>query len=486
MKIFDFLKELTTIITPSKIKSTRHITGNLKRLYAALNEAPVDENELINKLGFQKAYYWKLSKQLKERLLIQLFFVEVDTEIRKNYLKAHLNYAIATILFGLGARKLGAKIAEDILPVAIDYEFTDIAYWFSRAMRYHYAAIPGNQKKFEYYTELTEQLQENMYAEDLAELKLSEVIIHFVQSKAPKETTIKLVQKNIASLNLFKETPTYKFRLFYYNLLVSEKELLYDEPGLIEVCDQSVAFFLNKPKQTPNATIFSFLFKKIPAQIHLADFEAVKASIEHGLSIVHPFDHNWNNLQQYHVIWCFHAGHYAQTIQILQQVYSQERKQDKSIEESWKIYEAFIYYFIESKVMELDSLPPFKIYKFLNSVPIYSKDKVGFNVAIKILEILFLLHTGDRGRRRIIDKTKSLKEYIRVHLSKRKDVARSRIFLKMLLLLPSSSFAKGVVAHKAKPFIKELKSKPLNVARQIKELEIVPYEVLWEMVVGEL
>ena len=56
----------------------------------------------------------------------------------------------------------------------------------------------------------------------------------------------------------------------------------------------------------------------------------------------------------------------------------------------------------------------------------------------------------------------------------------------MLLCLPAASFHKKAVLRKADKYWKKLKDVPLEKANQSVELEIVPYEMLWEFVLEGL
>ncbi len=125
----------------------------------------------------------------------------------------------------------------------------------------------------------------------------------------------------------------------------------------------------------------------------------------------------------------------------------------------------------------------FRIKKFLNEVPTYSKDKRGNNITILILHILLLLQQRKYGE--IIDRVESLKTYSHRYL-RQDDTFRSNCFIKMLLQLPAASFHKKGVIRKAKKYWEKLQSVPLKKANQSVELEIIPYETLWEFVLNSL
>ena len=124
-----------------------------------------------------------------------------------------------------------------------------------------------------------------------------------------------------------------------------------------------------------------------------------------------------------------------------------------------------------------------RVNKFLNEVPIYSKDKRGTNITILILHILFLLQQGKYGV--IIDRMESLKTYAHRYLRK-DDTYRSNCFIKMLMQLPAADFHKQGVIRKAQKYWEKLQAVPLEVANQSAEIEIVPYEMLWEFVLESL
>ena len=56
----------------------------------------------------------------------------------------------------------------------------------------------------------------------------------------------------------------------------------------------------------------------------------------------------------------------------------------------------------------------------------------------------------------------------------------------MLLQIPACSFHKAAVERKTAKFLNRLKGMPLDVAKQSHEIEIIPYEELWELVIDSL
>jgi len=56
----------------------------------------------------------------------------------------------------------------------------------------------------------------------------------------------------------------------------------------------------------------------------------------------------------------------------------------------------------------------------------------------------------------------------------------------MLLQIPLANFHKKGVLRKSQKYYDKLKATPLEVANQIHEVELIPYEDLWEFVIESL
>ena len=75
----------------------------------------------------------------------------------------------------------------------------------------------------------------------------------------------------------------------------------------------------------------------------------------------------------------------------------------------------------------------------------------------------------------------ALKTYSHRYLRKN-DTFRSNCFINMLLQLPLANFNKIALKRKANKYWEKLRSLPLEEAKQSVEIELVPYEKLWEYV----
>jgi flagellin-specific chaperone FliS len=121
--------------------------------------------------------------------------------------------------------------------------------------------------------------------------------------------------------------------------------------------------------------------------------------------------------------------------------------------------------------------------RFLNDIPVFSKDKSGMNIAILIIQILFSLLEKEHGN--AAEQIESIRKYCARHLTDG-NTRRSYYFIKMLLQIPKGNFDKETVLQRVKPALEKLHSVPLELSNQSLEIEVVPYEALWELALASL
>jgi len=84
-----------------------------------------------------------------------------------------------------------------------------------------------------------------------------------------------------------------------------------------------------------------------------------------------------------------------------------------------------------------------------------------------------------------IDRIEAVEKYTSRYL-KKDDNFRSNCFIKMLLQVAVAGFHRAAVLRHSEKYVKMLKSVPLDFANQAHDIELIPYEALWEMAVNSL
>lgn len=500
----EILKELTTVVTKNKVKRIEMIgnptnySSHVQKLYEGIAEGSLTNDQegadFFYKEGeYRQIYYTRLKRQLYKRLINSLFFIDINqpefNDYQKAYYSCHKDYAAIKILIGRNARRNAIQLAEKTLKRALKFEFTDLVVSLARDLRLHYGTILGNHKGYSNYKSIVRKYQKILQAELMAEELYTDLAINFVNSRATK-VEIESIAMDYESelLELIENFDSYRLNLFAYLAISLRYQISNDHKNTLRVCEKAISFFDTKPHIASKTAMVNFLFKMLGCYIQLKKHDKGEEVAERCLSLLPEGSSTWYNILNHLTILLFHTGQFQKAYEVYKRATSHPNFKTlyKSISEHWLINEAYIEYFISIGKIELDKTEEkkkFRLSKFLNEVPTYSKDKRGNNITLLILQLLFLLQKRQYGK--VIDRMEALNIYCHRYL-RRDDTFRSNCFIKMLLQLPPAHFNKKAAIRKAKKYSDKLKEVPLETAKQSNELEIVPYEMLWEFVLESL
>jgi len=500
----DELRSLINTVSKNKIKQIEILGGPsnpnslLNKFYNGVSEGQFtsDEDaatELFKAEKNRKAYYNRLKRQLKERLYNTLFLIDTNepsySDLQRAYYNSYKDVSAVKILIGKQNRQGAIPLAIKTLKVAEKYEFTDIILALAKELRTHFGMLIGNQKKFDQYNNIVKKYTKIYLAELQAEEYYSAIVVHFVNSSANKKEVIEIANNLCENLlKMGKEVDSYWFNFFTYSTLIIRYEIANDYLNVLKTCNTALQYFDKKKHLASNRTLLSFLFRSSGAHIKLREFEQGFEKIQRCIGLTLQGSVNWYSSMHYLMIISYHSKNLDIAFETYLRAtsHSNFKLYYKNLSETWKIHEAFTYFFLLTERLSEDKnekLPKFRVSKFMNQVPIQSKDKRGSNITIIILQVLFLLQQKKYGA--IIDKMESLQTYTHRYL-RQDDTFRSNCFIKMLLCLPAASFHKKAVLRKADKYWKKLLSVPIEKANQSAEMEIVPYEMLWEFVLEGL
>ncbi len=500
----DQLKELIRLITKHKIKGIEIIgspdfyNSKLQKLYEGIQRGTFNTDEEAATLIYQgsenkEANYAKLKSRLQQRLINTIFFIDINksshNEFQMAYYSCHKEWASLKILLGKGARLTAIPIAERILRKAEKFEFSQLILDISRSLRVHYASINRDKKKYIKYDAYVKKHQKILMVELLAEEYYSSISSLFSISKNSKSEILKTAINY--SNTLKKETKnlnSYRLNLLASTVHVYRYQIANDYKNVIKECEKAIDFFGSKTYQASKIAIFTFHFKILGCYIQLKQFKKGEEIAMKCFRTLREGSPNWFYTHELYLTLCLHTKKNQEAYEAYLKVYRNKnfKRLYANSTESWKVYEAYINYFIsngEIKVNKEDGLKKFRLNKFLNELPVYSKDKRGKNIPILIIHILFLLQK--RNYDAVIDRVEAINQYTYRYL-RNDDTYRSSCFIKMLIQLPKANFHKQAVIRKSEKLLEKLKNKPLEISGQSDDIEIVPYEILWEIVINSL
>jgi hypothetical protein len=466
----------------------------MRQLFNALVSGKVknDEDALreISALNGSSSILATLKSKLKERLNDALLLVEFnDTETnsrQKAYLECIKKWAAITILLSRNYRELGLQRLEQLLRYTRRFEFTDMTIEILYMLRLQSGLIYGKEQQYHEYDALLVQYQDIRIKEDLAETLYANLMIDFVNSKSEKR---EIAEK---AATYFKEMAPHldsfdTFRLHMFGRLI--QIAIYDNQNdyqtVIHLCEDAIRFFNQKPYKSFSA-LQVFYYSLLVGYLNLRQYGQCRTVAIQYSGYFQGGSYNWFKWEELHFLAEFNAGEYESALAIWMQATDRVEYADlpPSIAESWKIFEAYLLFLMRCGLLkERKDNKRFRIAKILNEIHLSSRDKSGMNIPILIIQ--FLLALADHEYGQCIDREESLAKY-RTRYLKPDNAARSHYFFRMLELIPKCDFNAAQVKANAAPLLERLMMVSQKVANQNFEVEVIPYETLWEIVISIL
>lgn len=499
------LRELVSIVTKQKLRSASLLTvkalqpGPLSmQLYDLIAEGKVDTDEQAMAILYPdnpeaNISYKRIKKALRDYLVQMLLVIDLQlphyNARQRAYFELCKKWGAIKVLLGKNAHHATLQLAEEVQKAALRYDFTDMALDTTRAMRLYYGSIEGNVKKYEQYGKQVRYLEEVLHYENLAEELYTDLVIRYVNDKSTKHDVPQVARQYFSRIEAALERYN-TYRLHFTGRLI--EIIIYtsvnDYRKTVDICDKAIRFFEAK-NYVANVPLQAFLYQEMVCYVQLRDYEKGRHAAERGLQLLEQGSFNWFKYQELFLLLALHSGQYQEAYNTHKITVKHRRFSGlpEGIRQIWKIFEAYLFYLIQIKRIRPDEpetvISRIRIMRFLNDLPIFSKDRRGMNIPILIFHILYLILTKDYDA--VIDRMEAIKKYTSRYL-KRDDNYRSNCFIKMLLVMPDVGFHRTAVIRHAENYVKMLKRVPLDFANQSHDIELIPYEDLWQMALDSL
>jgi hypothetical protein len=497
------IEELITLLNRNKVKSNVQLEALLepgsktKELFDLISEGRVksEEEAIVMLYGglSAKHSFNNLKIKLKDRLIESLPLLDFKTPNYSNRQRAYhdcnLKWAAIQILMTSNARMTGVELLEKLLQQALKYEFTEISLNALRLLRLHYGNVEGDLKKFEQINLRYDHLQTLWIWENRAEELYTSLTIGFVNSKSGKTEISQLARQYFDEISPWlSQYDSFKLHLFGRLMQISIYSSINDYQRTAELCEEALAFFKLKPYDSSLPSQV-FYYQLAVSYIQLREFDKGQSLVRNVESVFEEGSFNWFKFKELFFLLAMHTERYADGATVCHQLINHPKLSNHPahISEMWKIYQAYIYVLVRMGIISEDGYEhksaKFKLQKFLNDVPVFSRDRQGMNIPVLIAQILLLI--VERNYDASIDRIGAIEKYCSRYL-KQTDTLRSNLFIKMLLQIPLASFHKEALMRKTAKHLKMLQDTPMEISNQAHEIEIIPYEMLWNMLITSL
>ncbi len=470
---------------------------NLKRLLEIVFSKKIisDKEAMIAIYGANKlSSFSSLKAKLKE-ILIKVTIIQ-NTRLEGEH--SRINESINQYRHALVAKYLlqekfslvAIEIAERSLVKSIKYSTTENIIILLRILVKHFGSTEFNGKKLNYYLSLQKKYL-NIYANEIkAEnyfLDLQRTNLH---SLAPPDELIKKkAKKYVNELDKIHDIRTFSFLLSKYKVKAIYYEYIKDYNGLLTLSELTIKELVSAESKSL-VTLQNINLRIAWALIQAARYDEVISIGNKDLRKLLPSSFAWYFIAHYILKAHLYKGDYKSAADLIKSAIENPGflKIGENYRELFYAALGYIHLIVDSGIagdpIKLKkNLPDFKIGKFLNTTPVFSKDKRGINVSILLMHIAILLQRKKYDD--IIDRTDSLKQYAYRYLRK-DDTFRSNCMIKMVIQMTKANFNLIRTERYTRDLLKQLEQVKLAGSGENIETEIIPHEVLWTIMMKSL
>lgn len=504
-RVLRFIKELIELTEDSAAialladKKNTTVIGRLYRSFRAELNEDNEDKVAAAVYGKGKGVSYPAYQKLKARLRNQLIDALLENSHQdkpnyENYANTYRTlqrqYAAAQILMTRKAYKNCVHVLERIYRVAAKKDIIEMQYQAAQMLMGLYLGVALDRKKYARYAEAATRHRVQFTDLGTASAALYDFKNHLYHRIGQVEEIGRVAIKRAAEVEviLHRNPKSHQIAAIYFELIAFGHYLSGDFVKAVEYASEGEAWIKGLVEDSPRK-LLPFRLLQLRSLGFLGEFEKGMKVVEVLYLHAKPGSINWIKLVEDEIFFCirnreYQAAYVAATRVTREQIV---RKLPDETRQLWEVIDAFLYFLIICGKVDVDGQRPrftrFRLTRFLNSVPGYAKEKRGMNIQILAIHTMFLivLKRYDEA----IDRVEALEKYCSRYLRNNEQL-RSNCFIKMLTSVVKGNFHEVAAQRHAKPYWERLKETAPDLVDQAGNLEIIPYEELWEILLKYL
>jgi hypothetical protein len=467
-------------------QGVHHVKMN--KLLDALDAGSIDSDEEGAQLLFPEdktgGKYRSLKSDLKTRLYSAVMNINSNqtkfNDYQRSYYQCHKQWVVVKILTGVNANTSAVALANRLLKQAEKYHFTLLCMDITSYLRIQYGVREANEKKSVLASTQFAQYFELYQAELLAEQYYTDLTIKLANNQAAKGEANDMAIRYSEAIEAKMHTQSsYKLQMYGYLVRLLRYSTMDDYPNALVICSEALDYFRSLPYEA-NIPLQIFNYQILVCHIQMGQFKEAEAVAKDCISLFAEGSFNWFKYQDLYFLLLLHTAEYEKAGALLKYIINHPKLEflPDNMKELWGLYEAYIHYLSLCGKVSTSFTKKFKLSKFINDASILTKDKGGRNIAIIIVRLLILLRAEKFPQ--ILDEMETIHQYCYNYL-RGNQTKRSFTLIKMLLAVPLAQFDPERIADKVSKHIKVLEESKFDILNQTYEIEILPFEVLWQL-----
>ena len=426
----------------------------------------------------------RLKSRVQNKLLNHLYFLDHTNPLgavwRRHQMACldllHKGIALAAE----GEFVLSQRLLRRCLAEAQAGEFTSYAVQSARVLATLYAQL----NKSAAYQQMDLILQESLrvqHLEDEAERIFNGMFLLLSGPVKDRRALLPQLPERIKQLEaLHRQAKTFNTYSFLYQLRLGLEELNGNFAGIIRLTGTAARQFSQGKLNARRFDVRYNTFMRVVAYLRGQQSAQCLRVAQEGIYLFASTSSNWFIFQEYHLLLALHRKKYDYAQSLLQTVLQNPAmvKLRPVALERWELYRGYVD-FVAPPTAPTVPTPPAQWSLIL---PEYSRDKSGQNVAILVLQLLHYLRQQNLDEALV--RLERLRKYQQRHLSD-DSARRSRLFLRLLRGLADTGFDVAKARKRGQAALETLTNTP-PPGDAFGEIEIIPYEHLWELVLHQL
>lgn len=428
----------------------------------------------------------KMQSRVRSKLLNHLYFLDhTDPRhvvSRRFQLECLDLLHKVSILFAEGEYLLTEQLLKKCMRLAQEGEFTQYTVQSARMLCTLYAEL-RQAHQFEKMDAQLVKASKVLEIENEAERLHASTLLALGGTVKSRQAVLKVIPEHLKKLDtLHRQAGTFNTYLFRYRLLLALHELQgnYSEISrLTGLADKQLREgTLNARRFDKRYNSFMRVFAHLRARRPSQGLKLAKEAIKD----FHPSSNNWFYFQENHVLLALHAQEYDQAHVLLTNTINNPAysKQRPAAIERWDLYRAYAE-FVQPPA-RVGPVRRMQIAQWAHTLPEFSRDKTGQNIAILIFQMLHYMRANSYEE--VMTRLERLRKYQQRHMGGT-GMVRSRLFLRLLHVMADCGFNAKDSAEKGRGLLKVLEN-TVPPGEAYAEVEIIPYEHLWVIILQML
>lgn len=479
-------KRLSKIDVFDKTFLNQSSTNLYYKLYVGIESDNINNDAEAAKYLYgtdeKDAKFRKLKSRFKEKLVKTILLFNKDelfnNDAGRVYYECITDFQTIEVLVKLtGTSSLVIELIKDHYTLCLKYKFYDILIKYSYYLTTYYS-LRGKIKK--YYDEKANYVLYSEYNKNELDSRqiYNEIMLQFTSSQPINETLLSKIKSCVNELeNIVNKIDNDEIVYYFYYSKLLYEENIGSLDTIIMYCNEIENILIKNVYVYNNSKKLVILLYRLKSFLHLRKYEDGLTLYKKDTSFFPQENgYNWFVLKEFEFKLYLHDNKIKEANEVYESVLVNKfyKRQVEELTEKWKIHHAYLV-FMDSYLNNGDF--KFSLAKFLNDVPINTRDKGGYNFAIRIVELLFQFARGEYNI--IFQKMDGLRGYRTRYLNDN-TYKRNHLFLSLLLKAEKEGFDGKAMKKADWKEIAELRKLNTYI---IADWEIMPYDVLWDIFV---